>query len=278
MPNNLPLRPLLAELEPLMNAIILVPLYLAIGMSRIGCTVQLRRTLLTMALITSFASSGTPGTNAATISLGLVLNPAVPGCTGCILSGPGTYDLYASDSLGDNFGIASYGISIQNVSSMIHRSPQVLLVDDGNGNTDPAGFTLLSSANNQTPTGTGFYFGASQDTITPTQYLIRGFGQMPGSFPIVLPLGVQLSGVLQQNWGAPLLIAEGSFDTHGPAPKFDFNNTNVFVNVFSSAQGIRVIQAKVVPEPSNVVLVCVAFLGAAPFITIRRKLPQLTTD
>ncbi|MGD9634694.1 MAG: PEP-CTERM sorting domain-containing protein [Pirellulales bacterium] len=170
------------------------------------------------------------GVNAATVTLSLVKDPAAVGCTGCTLSGPGTYQLFAESSADDNQGIVGYGISIQNVSTVLHRAPRVSGSETPDGDVFPAGFTLLRSGNNQVPTGSGFLIGAGQDTVTPTPYLIQGFGQTPGSWVASLPAENTNSGIIQPSWSGKLLLAEGTYQA-GAAPSVDLANVDVFANV-----------------------------------------------
>jgi PEP-CTERM motif len=194
------------------------------------------RIVLASVVVAAVASS----LNAATVTLKLVKDPAAAGCNGCTLSGAGTYDVLLSDSTGDNLGIASYGISVQGVSSMLHKSPRASLVDDSgaSGDSGPAGFSNLRSPNNQAPLGTGFYFGATQDTTTPTPFIIHGYGQTAGSFAASVPPTASVAGTIQPTWGADVLIAEGSY-LAGSTPSLDILNTDVFVNVFNAAGGVE---------------------------------------
>lgn len=181
------------------------------------------------------------GADAATVSLTLELDPAVPGCNGCTMSGAGRYNLFAVASADDNFGIAGYGISLQNVTSVLHRAPRVNSSETPDGDIFPAGFTLLRSANNATALGTGFLIGAGQDTVTPTPYLIQGFGQTPGGWDLLLPAENTNGGIIQPTWSGKLLLAEGQYTPGGELPFVDFQNIDVFVNVIG--EGGSVIRA-----------------------------------
>src|SRR5262245_14311597 len=112
--------------------------------------------------------------------VGVILNPAVPGCVGCTLSGANTYEVYLqvnNQFANDSFGIVAYGFAVRDVSSLFHRSQRASNVDDsaGSGKIGPAGFSNLRSGNNATAIGNcpgaacdGFFIGATQDTTTPT--------------------------------------------------------------------------------------------------------------
>jgi hypothetical protein len=90
--------------------------------------------------------------------------------------GPGTFDILAEASFGDNGGIASYGVVLTGpITSLDHKSPKSLAVQ-GPAGFGPAGFTVLRTPDDVTT------LRASQDTITPTPHLIYGFGQEASSF------------------------------------------------------------------------------------------------
>ncbi|MGE3244028.1 MAG: PEP-CTERM sorting domain-containing protein [Pirellulales bacterium] len=172
---------------------------------------------------------------AGTVKLQLIKDPTATGCDGCTLSGAGTYQLYASITDAESTGIAGYGISIQGVSSVTHRAPRVNSSETVDGDIFPAGFTLLRSGNNQVPTGSGFLIGAGQDTVTPTPYLIQGFGKTAGSFSALLPAGNTNTGIIQPTWTSSLLLAEGNYNG---TPSVDLTNVDVFVNLFGAGGAI----------------------------------------
>jgi hypothetical protein len=217
-------------------------------------------------------------TNAATIGLELKLNPATPGCVGCTLSGPGTWNLLARDlsPAGDSHGIVGVAIPILNVNSVLNRLPRTSVnVDD---EVFPAGFSLLRTANNAGVIPNGFLFGGFQDTIMPTPYLIRGYGQRASSFAnelnlIGLPIVLPIIGT-QTIWSSPLLLAEGTY-APGSTPLIDFNHVDLGVNVFSQPSGIGAKAATVVPwtvpEPSTALLGLLASLIVAG----RRRSPKI---
>jgi hypothetical protein len=206
---------------------------------------------------------------AATVTFVLVHDPEAPnnGCVGCTLTGPGTWDLYALSSFGDNFGIASYQSTLENTTSIIHRSPRTNLVPDPNPDElDPVGvgFQQLRSADGANP------IHAGQDIFIP-DYFIRGFGQTASNFAAEFPGTVQ-SGPSNQNaaagWGAALLIAEGTYG--GTLPSFGDVNTVV---VFDHAAGPNLSFANVDtlvltgggtnPEPSSALCAAIATVTMA---------------
>jgi hypothetical protein len=234
----------------------------------------MKSSLFTALAVTLFATAMLPATSACAASaiFELKLNPAVPGCSVCTLSGPNTWNLFASVSHGDNFGLAAYGISVQNVTSTFHRAPRVVHSEDLNFDIYSAGFSILRSANNGIISGTGFYITASQDTVAPTPYLIRGFGQSASSFAAHLPPENTNIGVTQPTWDSKLLLAEGSYAA-GAAPYIDLSNIDSLVNVFNSAQGTETSRASwtavVTPEPSSAILL---MLGGTYLLPGRKRI------
>jgi hypothetical protein len=191
-----------------------------------------------------------------TVSLQLVIDPAVPGCDGCTLSGPNTWNLIARANDGDNFGILSYLVSVQNVTSILHRSPFIPAVVNPSDDTYRVGFSLLRSADNTLPTGTGFLVRAVQDVFTGSPVVIRGFGQTSGSFAALVPPEDTYTVATQPTWNSALLLAEGSYAT-GANPFVDLFENENSVNVFSGPTGEAFESAEWtlhVPEPSTLVL------------------------
>lgn len=175
-------------------------------------------------------------------------------------SGPGTFEVRAKASKGDNFGIALYGIPLQplpgaTITSVSHLSPRSAVVTSPDGTIEGSfGFTLLRSANGN-PALTG-----SQDTVTPTPFLIKGYGQWPGFLNDynVIPVGAVVGG----SWGAIPVIASGTYT--GPGLRIDTESVNLLANVFSAASGSTVIPARVVvPEPNAAATLGIASFGLA---------------
>lgn len=203
---------------------------------------MMKRMLVSAAVVMLLASSA----SAAVVTYTLVLNPtAANGCVGCTLTGPGTWDLLASSSEGDNFGIASYQVTLNNVSSIFHRSPRTNLVVDPNPDEldpSPAGFQILRSGNGVNP------IVAGQDTVTPTPYIVHGYGQTASSFQAQYPGTVQ-SGTSNQataaGWDAKLLIAEGAYTPGGQLPSF---GTVLTSTIFNSPDNLGVSFADIQTE------------------------------
>jgi hypothetical protein len=183
---------------------------------------HLRSNLLGLALVVLLASCA----SAATVNIWL--DPAAPA---------GTFRVLAQASAGDNFGIASYGIPLNGtITALDHLSPNTFFASTpGPG---PAGFTSLRS-----PDGQALITG-SQDTITPTPNLIRGFGQDDSSFA---EKGVTPGAPPEQpDWGLPLLMATGTSD--GPVT-IDDTSVNFLANVFSAASGVATMAATISDQP-----------------------------
>ena len=126
----------------------------------------------------------------------------------------GNYKLYASSSLGDNFGIAAYKIVLTNILTAVHKSPRALEL----GTNVVRGFTVGRFDLN----GPGPLFAAQNTTDLPT--LIFGIGQTPGNFNMI-PLDSDV-GV---SWTSPVLLASGTYDVEGPGPWFNEEQTSVII-------------------------------------------------
>jgi hypothetical protein len=123
----------------------------------------------------------------------------------------------------------------------LQRAPRIVV--DPEGDALPAGFTLLRSSNNQDVAVGGFDVHASQDNVTPTPYLVRGFGQTAGSFSDLFPIVPFGPPQTQTSWGARLLLFEGSYTPGGTQPSIAPGPT--VANVFVQASGIATIAATI---------------------------------
>jgi hypothetical protein len=183
---------------------------------------------------------------AANVNFTLVYDSDDLGCDGCTQSGLGTYQVFAEADSGDNFGVASYAVTVQNVTSALHRASRAS-VQDADENVSPIGFTLLRSNNNQDVVPGGFQVHASQDNVTPSPYLVRGFGQSGGDFAsLVNPSDILLAPLTQTSWGSPLLLFEGAYTVGGALPDIDLALTAS--NVFAGADGVGTMSAQITKE------------------------------
>ncbi len=180
--------------------------------------------------------------------------------------GVGTFNVYASASLGDNFGISGFQIEFDQttVSTLTLLAPRATLSSARN---DSVGFLLsqLPSAGNENK------LGAGQDVAQPQQ-LIYGFGQTAGSLPPVLG-----GTVIQANYGAPLLVGSGQYIGAGPVVEEGFGKTeaNVFMSqeaFIAPPQGVSPdvtdadVVVNIIPEPMSL-----AMLGVGGIALIRRR-------
>jgi hypothetical protein len=175
--------------------------------------------------------------NAGPVYLNLVLDPATTTGVGAgndgtsARSGAGTWHLYAWDTGADSLGIASYSVTIDNITQILNRTPATVWSND-DGDWD-AGFRQLRSANDTTP------------PVGPTNNPVTGGQPLPGSTPIgpIFGYGKESSDFVTKipgatggfslqtsnSWGdyatdplvpsqSGLLIAEGNYDAAGQLP------------------------------------------------------------
>jgi hypothetical protein len=116
----------------------------------------------------------------------------------------GTWDLYASDSTGDNAGIAVFGIDVDGLGGV------TITGDENDAPTDgiATGFSNLEQDNNGTP---GQEIAASQNVVyaasfnaTKNARVLVGIGQTAGSAE---------AGAI--TWAAPVLLADGTYTGSG---------------------------------------------------------------
>lgn len=182
--------------------------------------------------------------NAANVAYTMIVDPG------------GTFDVFASASLGDNAGIAGYGVPLSGgITSVDHNSPFGSFATGGPGN-GPIGLSLFRSDDDVTS------LAAAQDTVSPTPYLIYGFGQTAGDLSTFPGLGGIFGDSQQLAYGAPLLIASGTWD--GISPGFGAPvETNVFVDNQSAATMAALVSTSVqaVPEPASIVMLSMGGVG-----------------
>jgi hypothetical protein len=166
-------------------------------------------------------------------------------------SGPGTWQLFAEASSGDNGGIASFNIPLLDIATLTNEAPFYTL---NTTNFRPAGFSELRvpATDNNAVDKTVF---ASQQLIpNPTPNIVYGFGQTAGSWPA--SSYVPAAPWKQPSWDANLLLASGTYAT-GAQPRVNIDATNLSVLVFDNATGTEVIAATpvigVVDDPPPVI-------------------------
>lgn len=211
-------------------------------------------TLVALAISASVAS-------AATVTFTVKVDDAAVG-------GAGKYGLYLTTSAGDNFGDASFQVSLKSgvtpatSAGVTAFSPKAIYQDSNVVLGDlNAGYTLLRSAS-----GT-LKVAASQDTIGfggGSATLIYGMGQSASTFAAHTPAGYDtISLPIQTSWGAPMLIAKGTYT--GAAPHATVNDwfaqptTSVdFANVFTTNSSEAVVGSTIqyaviggAPSPVN---------------------------
>jgi len=197
--------------------------------------------LAIMALIVGFA--GVTMAGAAVVNYDLQIDP----------TGPGTWQVLASASLGDNYGIAGFGIAMTGVDTIVNESPMATLFDG----TDlyDVGFKLVRSAADVNPVS------GSIDTTTTGVLVAYGVGQTAGD--LLADLGetgwMYIGAKVNEVYGAPVLLASGTYS--GDAPEIDFQALDTAVNVFTSDTGTATEAATVVPEPMTLGLVLLGGLG-----------------
>lgn len=177
-------------------------------------------------------------------------------------SAAGTWTLRLHASHGDNGGIAAYSIPlVGQITSLDHSSPRELVDNLAGTESHPVGFTLLRTADGISPAS--LKVGGSQDTITPTPFIIYGYGQQAGSLSEVTGR-IIIDDVF---WAATPVIATGTMQ---PGTRLTINRGSVdyLANVFIMAGSTQTMGATMAPEPSGFAMAACASLAAA---TVRRR-------
>jgi hypothetical protein len=151
--------------------------------------------------------------------------------------GAGNFELRAKTSAGDNGGLAFYNVALTNVATVNHNSLRNAAAQNADGSLEgPVGFTLFRTADDTNPTAGPAAIAGSQDTITPTPFLIYGMGQTSGD---LASRGIITAGSKEGDpWAADMILAVGTY-TPGIYPTFNQEaSTPTLANVFNAATGI----------------------------------------
>jgi len=200
-------------------------------------------------------------THAATVTYTLAIDP----------SGANTWQLFAQVNTGDNWGIASVAVSLDNIDAAVTNLllPKGVFFNTAMTNVKSLGFTV-NRVSNTNP------IGGSQDTFSPTTTgsdMVFGMGQVGGdwlasppdpSFPILVA-GTEVQPV----YGAPLLVAEGTYS--GPnVPAFSvpaLSAANVFMTENTKATTAATLNFATIPEPATSLLL----LAGVGLMSIQRR-------
>lgn len=203
--------------------------------------------------------------------------------------GVGSYQLRASSSPGDNFGIASYGVElVGNGTSILtanHNSIRSAFATRTSDNAEgTAGFTFLRSAD-QAAASAFANISASQDTTGGTPIAIYGLGQEAGSLASEGLVGSAQEG---NPWDAEILLAQGTYTPRagsgpltGIARGIDFIDTLgdptgiSFANVFNTNTGqtteAALMEFQVIPEPATIAMAGMGLIGCVVVAARRRN-------
>jgi hypothetical protein len=186
---------------------------------------MLRRTLLTaFAAVVLVANA-----NAATVTLQMMKDT----------NGPGTYELRARSSAGDNGGLASFNIPLLDILTLTNESPFYTL---NATNFQPGGFSELRVPATDNNTTVKEVFASQRLVPTPTPNLEYGFGQTAGDWAASEYVAAAPSR--RPAWQDNLLLASGTYAT-GADPRPDMAATALSILVFDDATGPEAIAATV---------------------------------
>lgn len=165
-----------------------------------------------------------------------------------------TFEIRASVTSGDNYGIASFQIRLSDgtYTGITNYSPRVLFFQDGDDYSPWAGFSTLRSAGNVNP------INGSQDTLNPAgAIMVYGIGQTAGNLHDINPGGYDEISAVQMAYDADVILVKGTTAPGAAAPTLVNNNqvmvpgmtysiqNGTFVNVFTTNGGVTTTGASV---------------------------------
>jgi hypothetical protein len=171
----------------------------------------------------------------------------------------GTFKIEASDSLGDNAGIASFGITVTGFDTIANVSPILYLKKTTVPKYKNVGFSLLRSEGTSPLSG-------SQDTIYQALADMEfGIGQVAGDLydKVVAPYTIMDDELA--TYAQPVLLATGTYTgTLG----FGTVAVNVFVDDAHKTTMAASIVKEIIPEPATLALLA---LGGVVMAIRRRR-------
>jgi len=170
--------------------------------------------------------------------------------------GPGTWEVRADASIGDNAGLSLVSVPLVNVDFPVTIETPFFEYFD-------AVFFQVGMRNSEVDNLSPI--GSSQDVITPMP-AVYGLGQTAGT--LTMPSGAAFLNSRNVNYDASLLVASGTYA--GGLPAFGSGGS---ANVFTDDTGLALEAATlnftvVVPEPSTLLLLV---LGAGVVAGVRRR-------
>ncbi len=196
-------------------------------------------------LVGSVAALGVATSASAIPTVEFILQPG---------SEPGSFELLADVSEGDNFGLAFFGVELTGIATNKVEAPEALT------SIGFAGF----AGDESVPDAAQIF---SSQSLTNPATLVRGIGQAPGSIPDVQPF----PGNRNPDFGAPVLLATGTLS----GDITEVEAVQIEANVFAEATGTSVLGSQegnvetsltIIPEPATVGL-----MGLGALAVLRRR-------
>ena len=171
---------------------------------------------------------------------------------------PGYFTVKATVS-GDNFGLASYKITMTGWDALYQFSPKADITD-GLFGTQAIGFETLRSANGSTP-----MTGAQPTVLGDPALLTYGIGQTATS--LTVPSGWSITGTPTNNpFQQPVLLLVGTYSGGTPTVAQTGMGGVTRITVFTSDDAVDVVEADLIPEPATL-----ALLGLGGLLALRRR-------